>query len=213
MNYEDHPIEDFEEGCEEEVEIDIFDRDLDSEYGHEEERMRYMNPISIQLPDDVLENIAERAARNVHAKVEEMAKVKLAGLVDDLWRDTLKQNMSEMAQGLIREWMEKPRPLTNSFGEKVGEGSSFSERLLKDWQEYLTKPVNHRGEPSSGYYDKDGTRLEFLIKQFAMPHLEGIAKEAVQKVQTEARARVQEALSAFLAQQLAPRVELKAIKG
>ncbi len=167
--------------------------------------------VTVQLNKEMIDEVIEAASKNVSAQVRKEASDAIKKHVEAEWNDVLRAEMRTMAERIVREWIIQPRDLTNSYGEKTGKTTTFSEEILKLWRDYLDKPVNANGNEES--YSRDGatTRIRWMIKKYATETVESEIKKMLADVSVEARERVKEAVSAFIAQQLAPRVELKAI--
>ena len=173
--------------------------------------------ISITLPEDVLSQLANRAARAAIPEVTKRATGMIRKMVDDLWAETLKVSMEEMATKLVQEWIETPRQCTDTYGKPNGQTLTFQETILLDWKNYMSERVNYDGTTQWNDYGRDDykTRFEYLIQKLAVDKIETGAKAAIASTGDAAREAIKQATAAFIAQHLAPKpvLDLKQING
>jgi hypothetical protein len=186
-----------------------YDEDEDYEFAGE--------PISITLPEDVLNQLANRAARAAMPEVQERATEMVRKLVDGLWDATLKTSMEAMAVKMVQEWIETPRQCTDTYGKPNGQTLTFQETILLDWKNYMSERVNYDGTTQRNNYGRDDckTRFEYLIQKLAVDKIEAGAKAAITSTGDAAREAIKQATAAFIAQHLAPKpvLDLKQING
>ena len=186
-----------------------YDEDEDYEFPGE--------PISITLPEDVLSQLANRAARAAIPEVTKRATGMVRKMVEDLWAETLKVSMEAMAVKMVQEWIETPRQCTDTYGKPNGQTLTFQETILQDWKSYMSERVGYDGSTDRSNYNNSNkqTRFEYLIQKLAVDKIEAGAKAAITQTGDAAREAIKQATAAFIAQHLAPKpaLDLKQING
>ncbi len=91
------------------------------------------------------------------------------------------------------------QPLTPAFGEK--KPVTMREFLGLYGREYLTEPVGNDGKPGRGGWDKDRSRIEWLVSKHLDRHFKAEIEKATNAVITEIRREIEAQHKAFLAEE------------
>lgn len=91
---------------------------------------------------------------------------------------------------------------TNEWGEKRGESKTFTEYLVESANNYLTQPVDYKGEPQerNSYNRNTQTRLVHLVHEHLHYSIETAMKAAVEQVKKTIEPALQETCKLKLAE-------------
>jgi len=155
--------------------------------------------------DSAAQKLATWMRETAHKKVDKIIAEKTVEIFDAAARDVI----TEKAKVFLQDFIDKPRDVTNTYGEKTGQTVTFSERILKQWGDFMSQKVNARGEPGS--YNDQTTRSEYMIRQIVDKDMKDATTAAVAQISAEAKKQVQAAVSRYVAEQLMPNVNLPQI--
>lgn len=138
------------------------------------------------------EDIADALARAmIHDYKESSA---LRALVTDRVAALVREAVDDAAKAAIAAAMGAARQPTDEFGNPVGEPVTLAGMIatqVKAWQDETVDTYDGKPKKADPYSNgRTVTRREYLVRQVGSQEFEKLAKEEVQKVRTEAKARI-----------------------
>lgn len=147
---------------------------------------------------DLRRDLAGEVARQLAARLED----EMRSVVRDTVKEVAGQKVSEIVDDVVNGEVSR----TNQWGEKVGEPITLRALLVDQVKEQLTRKVNYRGEPVSGY-DRDGrTYLAWVAGNAAQEALRGELADATKAAVDEVKAKVTGLVAEQLGAQIAKAV-------
>jgi hypothetical protein len=145
----------------------------------------------IAMVAEILANSIKRDIRtDVRAAVEEEV------------RSQVREIVTEVIDGTVR--------VTNAFGEPTGGSMTLRERIVKEAQEVLTKPVNANNGSFDRYSGRDSVPLStYIAREEAKKALQGELAEAAKQAVVEVKAGVK----SIVAQELSAKVAAAVTSG
>lgn len=167
-------------------------------------------PLVVELPPDVIDRLLDNVASRLAGSLMKKATERIDKMLDELFETRIEAAMAAKCDTFMADYMAKPRRKTNKYGEPVpGEASeSFSEIVMAGWNGYLIERVDSSGNSTGSSYSKECTRVEWIIKKYAMEHLVEESKKAAAMVSAEAKKVVQASVAQYIAEQLTPSVRV-----
>lgn len=165
--------------------------------------------ITITVPNYALDNIASSAVNHISAVLKDKVMTLVTAKIDEIVAGAFGDAIEARATAAIEAYLTTPRPKTNAFGEKIGEGQSIGEtvpRLVKEWME---EKLASNGNPCDNYGSRDGVPRHFwYVKKYVGETLASEVKAATDRVTNEAKKAVAASVGQFIANQLMPTVEV-----
>lgn len=162
--------------------------------------------IRIEFDETALSEIAQRAANTLQAKMEKLAIKMIEQRIDAIMNETWKKTIAERAEAAIFNYLTKPRPRTNQYGENVGASITLSDNIPIAVKAYLDEKVNAKGgsDPSYGKI----TRINWIVAKFVRDEIDGETRQAAAAVTEKARQVVQQHVARFISEQMVPAIEV-----
>lgn len=153
--------------------------------------------INIEIDDWSEDNFSER----VVAKIVQNIQSDVQKQVHDRARKVIDDTLKERAQTIIDEYLSKPIPTTNQYGEYKGKTQTLTEMFVETSSKYLQEKVNKNGN-SPGYNDPSMPRLDWIIRNVCLQDLEAVVKAAVAEARKKGEAVMQAAIAELMAKHL-----------
>lgn len=170
--------------------------------------------ITITVPNYALDGIASSAVAHISAVLKDKVMTLVTAKIDEIVAGAFGAAVEARAAAAIEAYLTTPRPKTNAYGEKIGDGQSIGEtvpRLVKEWME---ERLTNNGNPCDNYSSRDGVpRYQWYVKKHVGEALAGEVKAAADKVTNEAKKAVAASVGKFIADQLMPSVEVPKLGG
>jgi hypothetical protein len=188
----------------------------DDDFYHSEQKTEEdMVDTSKATGDGITVNVNQHAMERIEIAAmvgvrEEISK-KISVIIEDEIRDIVEQKLGEvvgkLAEDTILEYLTKPRPRTNAWGEKVG-GSpmTIAEQIPEKVSGYLAEHVDREGRPDRSYGKI--TRLDWMLGKFVTTELEIATKQAANDVSEQAKKVVAAHVGRFVAEQMIPQIDV-----
>ena len=153
----------------------------------------------------IIEGVVIQIASTLRQKIMKEAEQRLESMMQEALRDEVQKK----AANLLEFALAKRLPKLNSYGEKVGDGVTVTERIVEMFSESLTRRVDDRGFPSTS----GGARpfIEHTIHEIAIKPLYAQAKQEIDKIRKTAEVQVAAAVGRFIAENLVAPVAAAAL--
>src|SRR5689334_7893789 len=160
--------------------------------------------VELEFQPPTREDIADALARRMAQDYTESKA--LRAMVLDRVQELVREAVDREAGAAIGVSMNQMRQPTDRFGQPDGEPVNFVGLIaaqVQAWQDETVDP--HSGQPKSGnsYGNSVITRREWLVRQVGAAEFGKLAKEEVQKVRADAKARVETTIKSAVAEALA----------
>lgn len=169
----------------------------------------------LKLTPAQVKYVLDSAALKVATWMRETAHKKIDKIISDetakIFDASARVIITEKAKTFLQDFIDKPRDVTNTYGEKTGQKVTFSERVLKEWGDFMKQPVNARGEPGS--YNDRTTRAEYLIRGIVDKDMKDATTAAVAQISSEAKKQVQATVARYIAEQIMPNISVPKVEG
>ena len=147
----------------------------------------------LKLTPAQVKYVLDSAALKVATWMRETAHKKIDKIISDetakIFDASARAVITEKATTFLQDFIDKLRDVTNTYGEKTGQKVTFSERVLKEWGDFMKQPVNARGEPGS--YNDRTTRAEYLIRGIVDKDMKDATTAAVAQLSSEEKKQFQ----------------------
>lgn len=167
--------------------------------------------ITVEINSYAMERIETAAAAGVRqqlaARIDAIIQEEIATIVET----KLAEAVGAMAEKAILEYLTRPRPKTNSWGEQIGGGTmTLSEMIPQKVEGYLNESVKSDGTPVRDHYDRKGseTRLDWIVNKSVRDELNIATKKAAADVTEKAKQVVAAHVGRFVAEQMIPQIEI-----
>lgn len=171
--------------------------------------------IQIQVSGYEMDRIATAAAREVanhlSKRLDDIAREMIEAALDDAWHARIQAH----AEAAIEEYLTKPRPRTNQWGERINgqQDMTISEMVPEAVKKWLEQPVNYKGERADPYNRKDcSSRVDWIITTQVASELTDATAQAADQVTKEARKVVANHVARFVSEQMVPAIEAPVVK-
>lgn len=193
-------------------------RDYDDDY--EDEDQDTMSEATIK-DGDITVTLKASALNEMTRAVQYQVAERITAKVLNAIHDTLKATVDEAvrkvigdnAEALVLAELERPRQKFNEWGTPTGPTVSFAELIPGVVQEYLSATVDDQGRTSGYSGDQKRTRVGWIIGQRVKQDIDPAIQNAVNSVTKQARDIVTAKVSAFVAEQMVPSIDVKKLGG
>lgn len=163
--------------------------------------------ITVQLNAYAMQRIEEACMIGVRQEVSS----KIDALIEEQIRDIMEERLSavvgKMAEEAILEYLTKPRPRTNAWGEKVsGTPMTISEQIPEKVASYMAEHVDRDGRPDRSYGKV--SRLDWTLSKLVTNELDVATKAAASQVSEQAKKVVAAHVGRFVAEQMIPQIDV-----
>jgi hypothetical protein len=171
--------------------------------------------ITIEVKANALDAIANAAASRIEAvlsaQVLKMVDAHLDSILDEAWRAAIQAR----AQAVVDAFLDKPRHPTNQWGEPLHgkEPMTYAERIPETVNAWLLEKVNPEGKRFDPYGNKQTpiARIDWMIAQLVTANLKNETEAAAKQVTEKARQVVAQHVGRFVAEQMAPAIDVQRI--
>lgn len=163
--------------------------------------------ITVQLNQYAMQRIEEACMIGVRQEISS----KIDALIEEQIRDIMEERLSavvgKMADEAILEYLTKPRPRTNAWGEKVsGTPMTISEQIPEKVASYMAEHVDRDGRPDRSYGKV--SRLDWTVSKLVTNELDVATKAAASQVSEQAKKVVAAHVGRFVAEQMIPQIDV-----
>lgn len=159
--------------------------------------------LSGTLEGIIVESLVRQLSGQIKDRVADAVTHKVTLLAD--------QEFARIARQQLDEFFSKPHQKTNEWGDATGTEVTIREMLVERFARYLDQRVdsNGREERNNSY----PTRLDWLLRRLADEPLQEAIDERVGAITKTAKERIQQNVSRWIAEQLAPEINVPRIDG
>jgi len=163
--------------------------------------------IKIEINQYALERIESACMAGVRQEISRKIDALIEENIREIVEERLGTVVGKMADDAILEYLTKPRPRTNAWGEKVsGTPMTISEQIPDKVANYLAEHVDRDGRPDRSYGKV--TRLDWTISKFVTTELDVATKQAANQVSEQAKKVVAAHVGRFVAEQMIPQIDV-----
>lgn len=163
--------------------------------------------ITVQLNSYAMQRIEEACMIGVRQEVSSKIDAIIEEQIRDIMEERLSAAVGKMAEEAILEYLTKPRPRTNAWGEKVsGTPMTISEQIPDKVASYLAENVDRDGRYDRSYGKT--SRLEWMISKFVTNELDVATRAAASQVSEQAKKVVAAHVGRFVAEQMIPQIDV-----
>lgn len=163
--------------------------------------------ITVQLNQHAMERIEIAAMAGVRQEISRKIDAVIEEQIREIMEERLAAVVGKMAEEAILEYLTKPRPRTNAWGEKVsGTPMTISEQIPEKVAGYMAEHVDRDGRLDRSYGKV--TRLEWTISKLVTNELDVATKAAASQVSEQAKKVVAAHVGRFVAEQMIPQIDV-----
>ena len=138
------------------------------------------------------------------SKISANAMDSVAKQVNEIVNGRIETDVSEKLNALMEDFFEKPRTITDQWGDKVKTDVSVIDLLKKSCDDFITAKVDENGKTISGsYYGKSKNRIDYIVdskidytmKSAIDRAAEEFKKKLVEYVNESVRSRIGESVA------------------
>lgn len=165
--------------------------------------------IKIDINIGAMERIEAAAMHGLRQAI----MTKVDQIIEDEIRDVVAEKLGEvvgrLADATILEYLTKPRPRTNAYGEKVsGTPMTIADQIPEKVEAWLSGSVQSDGRPADHYDRGKQTRLEWMLNNMVRGELDAATKAAAASVTEQAKKVVAAHVGRFVAEQMIPQIDV-----
>jgi hypothetical protein len=155
------------------------------------------------LEDKIATSIANAVSVNIQKSIEKKALALVEARIE--------AEFTETAATKVQQVFDMPIQKYNEWGSKTGEPVVLRDMIIKRMDEWLKETVRKTdGVPGSAGYNEDKSkylsRLHWMVQELAIKPLNVAVQDQVKTVTAEVKGMVQNSVSAYIADQLAPKM-------
>lgn len=152
--------------------------------------------ITQKVVDSVIKNVTEQVNCQVTNKVND----RLCNFEDVI---------SEKLNGMMEEFFNTPKNITDSYGDIVKKNVTVSQMLKDACDNFMSQSLDSNGNPCTGYNTKYKTRVDYIVAKSIDYQMETNIKCAVESVTKNLKEKISSAIKSQLGEKLG---ELTGIK-
>lgn len=184
--------------------------DQEDEMEHSMHETASYGGVTVTLSSQALQEMATAiqyaVVERLRVSIEKAVNDKMRALVDEAVRKVV----GEKAEKLVLEAIEKPRQKFDVWGTPTGPTVAFADIIPSVVESYLNERVNDKGAKDS--YSSSVPRANWIIARHIREHLDPAVSNAVSSITKQARDIVTAKVSAFVAEQMIPAVDVKTLE-
>lgn len=172
------------------------------------------------LPDDgiifkagpqVLRAIENEVVANIANAIQNRVLREIDGKIKQIVDEAVRQVIGERAVEAVQSHLDKPRQKTDVWGNPSGPVASFAEIIPGVAEAYLNQMVNAEGR-ADNYSGNKATRVGWIIGKAVKDHIDPVVTKTVTDITNQAKMAISSKVGAFIAQELTPQIDAKAIE-
>jgi uncharacterized protein (DUF1778 family) len=171
--------------------------------------------ITIEVKRYALDAIANAAAAQIATTLSDTVAKMIDDRLDVIMNDAWCAAVEARAREVIDTFLDKPRHPTNQWGETLHgrPAMTLAERIPETVNAWLMERVNEKGARFDGYNsrDKGAARVDWMIAQLVTANLKDETEKAAKQVTEKARAVVAQHVGRFVAEQMAPAIDVQRV--
>ena len=183
--------------------------DFDDEPQPMDEAVTKPGDVTVQISAHALNEMASAVQYAVIQRLQVSVEKAVAAKLRDLVDEAVRKVIGDRAEQIVTETVEKPRQKFDVWGNPTGPTVAFADMIPSVVESYLTQKVNDRGE----VYQGNRARADWIIGQHVKAHIDPAVQNAVSSVTKQARDIVTAKVSAFVAEQMVPAIDVQKIGG
>lgn len=155
------------------------------------------------LEDKIAHSIALAVSNTIQKSIEKKALAIVEARIE--------AEFTETAATKVQQLFDLPVQKYTTWGSAEGEPAVLRELILKRMEQWLQETVRKSdGRPETPRYDDKSSnfmpRLQWMVNELAIKPLDAVVKEQAKKVEVEVRSMVQASVSAYITDQLSPKM-------
>lgn len=135
-----------------------------------------------QLKDEIAKGIINRVSSQAIADVEKKVQAKIAEIDAQIIGKT-EIAISEKLAECLEDFLNKPRTITNEWGEAVRKDVTVIDMLKEACNNYIEQIVDRNGNPPSSSYDKGKRRIDYVVERVIHDDMKKAVDTAAQQIQ------------------------------
>lgn len=172
--------------------------------------------ITITLPPDAMEQVADAAAAKIRTAMEQRLDKLVKAKVDEVCNEAWKASVFDRAKAAADAYLSKPRTPTNQWGEPEASKKpiAFHEQIPVIVDQWLNQMVDDKGNADRDSYGASRgktKRLDWMMRSIVTEPLRSETERAAKTVEQEARKVVAAHVGRFVAEQMIPAIDIKAL--
>lgn len=187
-----------------------YDDDYEPEFGAEEmvdTTKATGEGVTVTLNQYAMQRIEEAAMIGVRQEVSNKIDAMIESEITDVISQKLGEVVGRLADATILEYLTKPRPRTNAYGERVsGTPMTIADQIPEKVEAYMSEKVNAEGRQDRNYGKT--TRLEHIMSTMVVYQLNAATKTAASQVTEQAKKVVAAHVGRFVAEQMIPQIDV-----
>lgn len=189
-----------------------YDDDYEPEFGAEEmvdTTKATGEGVTVTLNQYAMQRIEEAAMIGVRQEVSNKIDAMIESEITDVISQKLGEVVGRLADATILEYLTKPRPRTNAYGEHIsGTTMTIADQIPEKVEKWLSQPVQSDGRPADHYDRGKQTRLEWMLNAMVRNDLDAATKAAAAQVSEQAKKVVAAHVGRFVAEQMIPQIDV-----
>lgn len=165
------------------VEIDYIDED-----GNLDDAIRD------QIVDSVVSRVSDTVTKNVQEKAQGMFEERL---------HTLETSVSNKLNGMMEEFFDTPKDITDRWGEIERTGVTVKQLLKEACDNFMGQPLDRDGNPTSGYGVKYKSRVDYIVANSVTHDMEWAIERAVKEVTDNIKDKISSEIKMQMGEKLA----------
>ena len=151
-----------------------------------------------KLWDEILSGIVSKVGDNITKSLESKARELLDGRFASLGNE-----IGERLNGIMQEFFDTPRDVTDKWGKVKREQITVTQLLSEACDNFLTQAVDEKGKPATGYSAKYDTRIDYIVQKSIDRDMEWAIKRAVEDVTKNLKNRISNEIKSQMGEKLA----------
>lgn len=165
--------------------------------------------ITVQINQGAMERIEMAAAAGLRQEISKRLDKLISDEISGIVEERLAEVVGSLAEKTIIEYLTKPRPRTNTYGEAIsGSEITIADQIPGKVEAWLSERVERDGTRSSYRSNDKLTRLDWIVSKFVTDELNVATKKAAADVTDQAKKVVAAHVGKFVAEQMIPQIEL-----
>lgn len=189
--------------------------DDEEPYDEQEQSMEEVKTVEgdvvVTLSSQALQSMATAVQYAVIERLtvatEKAVQKQLSALVDEAVRKVI----GDKAEELVLAELTKPRQKFNEWGVPTGPTITFAEQIPFVIEQWMNQMVDTKGQVGFHSSDRKATRVGWIIGQHIQSQIDPAVQNAVSSVTKQARDIVTAKVSAFVAEQMMPSIDVKTL--
>jgi hypothetical protein len=163
--------------------------------------------VQVSLSSHALEHMAKAVEHAVVERLVVLIERAVTKKMNELVDEAVRKVIGDRAEALVIAAIEKPRQKFDMWGNPTGPTVAFADIIPGVVESYLSQKVNDKGDLYSGTVP----RVNWIIGQHVKAHVDPAVQNAVSSVTKQARDIVTAKVSAFVAEQMVPAIDVQKI--